>query len=696
MIDPLSNDRRPPVSPQLAVRVAALGVVAFALFAIIFFRLWYLQVLSGDQYLAQAQTNRVRVQPLPAPRGSIVDRRGETIVENRPAIVIRVKPESLPPSEKEAAALYGQAVIARSKRAKGRQGPPVAIPPVPADLLQRFTVLARTLGMKTQTIQDRVIRGLFLAGYAPIIVKTDVDDDVSGYIAERQEQFPGVSVDNVFLRSYPNRDLAAQLLGTANQISPAQLKEKAYKGVPAGSIIGQSGIEYTYDKFLRGLDGKERLLVDAQGNPRGTGTRRDPKPGRNVQLTLDLRLQRAGQDAYEQISGGLPGAFVAMDPRNGDILAMGSFPTFDPNVLASPISQKRYNEIFNSGTTPQFNRVIGSNYATGSTFKPVTALGSLEAGKISPDDTINDTGCIKIGIQERCNAKKAVFGPVDLRDAMKVSSDIYFYTLGERTNTLNPSGGAIQKTARKLGFERKTGIDLPGESSGLVPDAAWRKRVGDQETECRKKKKIPQGASLFTAAQGGCAISDRRSWSIGDNVSLAIGQGDLQATPLQMVTAYAGIAQDGRIPVPRLGRAVQDDKGLEIQTLAPKAPRRVKIEPGYRDAIMDGLHLAASAPGGTSAPVFTGWNQGRFPIYGKTGTAQVVAQPNDQSWYVAYSYDGADKKRPIVVAATVEDGGFGAARAAPIACRILKTWFAFGSPNSNKAATCAAGSDATF
>jgi penicillin-binding protein 2 len=685
VLDPLSNDRRQPVSPQLAIRVAALGVVAFALFAIIFFRLWYLQVLSGDQYLAQAQTNRVRVQPLAAPRGSIVDRRGETIVDNRPAIVVRVKPESLPDSEKKAAALYGDAVIARSERAKGSRGNPIAIPPIPADLLPRFAELARTLGMKAQTIQDRVIRGLFLAGYAPIIVKTDVADDVRGFIAERQEQFPGISVDNVFLRNYPQKELAAQLLGTAGQISPEQLKDKAYRGIPAGSIIGQSGIESTYDEFLRGRDGRERLLVDAQGNPRGTGTRQDPIPGRNLQLTLDLKLQRAGQEAYSKISGGNPGAFIAMDPRDGDILAMGSFPTFDPNVLASPISQKRYDEIFNvPGATPQFNRVIGSNYATGSTFKPVTALGSLESGAITPDAQIDDTGCITIGIQERCNAKKTVFGPVDLREAMKVSSDIYFYRLGEKTNTRDAKGGAIQKAARKLGFERRTGVDLPGESSGLVPDAAWRKRVAKEEEAYEKKHKVPC-----------CTISDKREWSIGDNVSLAIGQGDLQATPLQMVTAYAGIAQGGRVPVPRLGKAVQDDNGLEIQTLAPKAPRRVKIQDSYRDAIMDGLHLAASADGGTSASVFTGWNQGRFPVFGKTGTAQVVGK-GDQSWYVAYSYDGPDKSRPIVVAVTVEEGGFGAERAAPIACRIMKTWFGFAKGAANKNATCAAGADVTF
>lgn len=698
MIDPVSPDRRPPVSPQLALRVAALGVVACVLFAVIFFRLWYLQVLSGDQYLAQAQTNKVRVEPLPAPRGSIVDRDGEPIVENRLAIVVKLKPESLPASEKKAAALYGDAVIARSERAKGKQGPPIAIPATPPDLQARFARLSRTLQVKARDIQSFVIRGLFLAGYAPVTIKTDVSEDVRTYIAERQDDFPGVSVETTFLRQYPDHTLAAQLLGTASQISPDELKTKEFEGVPAGSIVGQSGIERTYDQFLRGRDGKERLLVDAQGNPRGEGITVPPKPGSDLQLTLSLKLQRAGQIAYGNVAGPNPGAFVALDPRSGDVLAMGSFPTFDPNVLVGNISQKKYDAIFNQGTTPQFNRVIGAHYATGSTFKPITAIAGLESGKITTSEKIDDTGCIKIGIQQRCNAKSEVFGPVDMQNAIRVSSDIYFYTLGERTNAgpNAPRGGPIQAVARRFGFEHTTGIDLPGEAKGLVPDPAWRTRVGKEETACRKKKHIPDDASGATAAAGGCGISDRRPWSIGDNVSLSIGQGDLQATPLQVAVAYAGIAEGGRIPTPRLGAAVLDDKGLPQQTLPPSAARRVKLNPSYRDTIMAGLHDAASADGGTSTSVFTGWNQSRFPIYGKTGTAQVAAQPNDQSWYVAYSYDGPDHKHPIVVAVTVENGGFGAEKAAPIACRILKSWFAGYAKRANSGAACSPGANATF
>ncbi|MCW3039766.1 MAG: hypothetical protein JWM31_1671 [Solirubrobacterales bacterium] len=683
MIDPVTPGRRPPVSPQLALRVAALGVVAFALFAVIFFRLWYLQVLSGDQYLAQAQTNKVRVQPLPAPRGDIVDRNGDPIVSNRSAIVVKIKPESLPQSEKDAVLKYGADRIERAKKPKGSRGDQIPAPPVPPDLQLRFRRLAQTLGMSTGRIQELVVRGLFLAGYAPIVIKTDVDEDVRGYIAERQDEFPGVTVDNAFLREYPQGELAAQLLGTVSQISPAELKSKTFRGVPAGSIVGQTGIERQYDKFLRGRDGKERLLVDAQGNPRGEGVRVEPKPGNNVQLTLDLKLQQAATKAFTDVAGDLKGAFVVMDPRGGAVYAMGSFPSFDPSVLARPITQKRYDEIFNvPGATPQFNRATGANYSTGSTFKPFTALGALESKDVSTGTVVNDQGCIQIDANRTaCNAGKTPFGPVDLRQAIRVSSDVYFYSLGLKTNTDAPRGGPIQKAARQFGFGRATGIDLPIESVGNVPDAAWRRRVAKQEEEYERKNKVPC-----------CTISDKRAWSIGDNVNLSIGQGDLQATPLQMATAYAGLANGGKVPRPHLGLEVQDDKGIPISPITTRPGRRIDIPGEYRSTIMAGLHDAASAQGGTSADVFGGWNQSGFPVFGKTGTVQVDGK-NDQSWYVAYSYKNRPDDKPLVVAVTVEEGGFGAARAAPIACRIMKSWFG---AKYNKQAGCTPGSSTSL
>jgi penicillin-binding protein 2 len=517
------------------------------------------------------------------------------------------------------------------------------------------------LGVSAETIHSRVIRQLAVTPYAPVTVRTDVPVSQRDYIKERAERFPGVDVKRVFLRKYPYDQLAAQIVGSAGQVSPAQLKG-TYKGVPAGTVVGQGGLEYSYDRYLRGRDGLNRIVVDAAGNPIRTDVKRDPDPGRQLKLSLDLRLQRAAQQAMAQVGGGLPGAFVAMDPRNGEVLALGSYPSFDPNVLSRPISPTRYAQIFGKDAgAPAFNRATQSAYPTGSTFKPITALAALSTGAITPGTVIDDPGCIHIGIQERCNAGHEANGPVALQRALQVSSDIFFYRMGERLNPM--PGQPLQSWAHKLGLGRFSGIDLPESTAGLIPDAAWRRRIRRKEIAWEKRTHRPC-----------CLYSDKRLWSVGDEASLAVGQGDLQATPLQMAVVYSTIANGGRVPRPHLGLSVQDSTGRLLQTLSPGAARRVQIDPAYQQVILAGLHDATSAPGGTSTDVFAGWDQSRFPVYGKTGTAERNGQ-EDQSWYVAYSYDGSPDHRPIVIAATVERGGFGAERAAPIARLMLSKWF---------------------
>jgi penicillin-binding protein 2 len=664
MIDPIS-DRRAPISPSMALRVAALGVGALVMFAIIFFRLWYLEVLSGDKYRQQANNNKVRIVRDPAPRGAIFDRGGRTLVDNRPATVIQLRPTSLPDEERAAANRWGQAVGLRLSRPKGHQGHPIPLPPIPyvagTDLRARFHKLGRVLGVSAETIHSRVIRQLAVTPYAPVTVRTDVPVSQRDYIKERAERFPGVEVKRVFLRKYPYDELAAQIVGSAGQVSPAQLKG-TYKGVPAGTVVGQGGLEYSYDRYLRGRDGLNRIVVDASGNPIRTDIKRDPAPGRQLKLSLDLRLQRSAQQAMAQVGGGLPGAFVAMDPRNGEVLALGSSPSFDPNVLSRPISPTKYAQIFGKDAgAPAFNRATQSAYPTGSTFKPITALAALSTGAITPGTVIDDPGCIHIGIQERCNAGHEPNGPVALQRALQVSSDIFFYRMGERLNPMPHQ--PLQSWAHKLGLGRFSGIDLPESTAGLIPDAAWRKRIARKELAWEKRTHRPC-----------CLYSDKRLWSVGDEVSLAVGQGDLQATPLQMAVVYSTIANGGRVPRPHLGLSVQDSTGRLLQTLSPGAARRVRIDPAYQQVILAGLHDATSAPGGTSTDVFAGWDQNRFPVYGKTGTAERNGQ-EDQSWYVAYSYDGSPDHRPIVIAATVERGGFGAERAAPIARLMLSKWF---------------------
>ena len=667
MIDPV-RERAAPVSPQMALRVAALGVGALIMFAIIFFRLWYLEVLSGDKYRQEANNNKVRLVREQAPRGAIVDRNGRTLVENRQATVIQLRPTSLPDAERAAANRWGQAVGLRLRRPKGHRGPPIALPPVPyvagQNLQARFKRLSKVVGVSTHRIQQQVIQQLAITPYAPVTIKTDVSQPVRDYIKERQENFPGVDVKRVFLRKYPYHQLAAQIVGNIGQVSPAELKGDKYHHVPQGTIVGQDGLEYSYDRYLRGRDGLTRIVVDASGNPTRTNTQRAAQAGRQLQLSLDLGVQREAQNAMVRAGHGLPGAFVAMDPTNGEVIALGSYPSFDPSVLSRPITPAAYQRYFGKDAgSPAYDRAIAGYYPTGSTFKPITAMAALTHGIITPDTPINDPGCLGVGLanQQFCNAGKVPNGTLSLRDALRVSSDVFFYTLGRDLNGLPHQ--PLQTWAHNLGLGRRTGIDLPGEIKGLIPDRAWRTHINNVERACEKRTK-----------RASCFISDKRDWTVGDNVNLAVGQGDLQATPLQMATMYSTLATGGRVPRPHLGLRVQDNSGRLVQQLNPGSPRHVAIDPTYRQAIMDGLHAAASQPGGTSFDVWNGWDQNRFPIFGKTGTAQRNGQ-QDQSWYVAYSYDGSPDHKPIVVAVTIEKGGFGAEAAAPAARLIISKYF---------------------
>ena len=642
-----------------------LGGIAFVLFAIIFFRLWYLQVLSGDQYLQQARDNRVRELRVQAPRGDILDRNGNVLVENRAATVVQLDPESLPAAERDAAATWGQHVTARSRRPKGKKGPLIAIPPpATAHLAQRFTSLARVLNMSPKTIQERVVQSLATLPYANVTVKVDVDVPRRNYLVEHPEGFPGIDVERKFLRRYPHHSLAAQLVGSIGEIDDSELKLKRFKGVKQGTVVGQGGLERAYDQYLRGVDGSTKVTIDALGRPKSSAPGHDPVPGRSVRTTLDFDLQQTGEKYLDQTINSGPGSaggFVALDPRDGSVLALGSYPTVNPSILSKPFSQATADRLFgDSGGAPLFNRAIGGSYPTGSTFKPITALAAMTSGVVQPSDVIDDNGCIKIGTagQEACNAGKEALGPVNMTSALSKSSDVYFYTMGQRLNAL--AGQPLQKWARRLGLGHRTGIDTPGEFGGTVPDRAWRDRLNAVEAACRKRKHRP------------CGIADGtdRPWTEGDEVNLAVGQGDLQATPLQMAVAYSVLANGNHRVRPHLGAAVENSGGQLLQRIEPGAAQRVAIDPAVRQVILDGLHDGTIH--GTSADVWKGWNQSRYPVFGKTGTAQRLNRPNDQSWYVCFVND---PQHPIVVAVTIEDGGFGADAAAPVARTIVSKWF---------------------
>jgi penicillin-binding protein 2 len=601
---------RPPDRPRrrnrMALRIAVVGGFGIALFALLFFRLWDLQVLDGSEYLAEAKNNRTREFRVIAPRGSILARDGEVLVDNRTSLALQLNPTKLSeePAEEKAE-------------------------------LARIGALAH---MSLRKVRRTIAEGEEVAAGAPVTLRKDAGHDLAFYLRENQDRFPGVTVETVFVRHYPHQSFAAHVLGGVNEIDEEQLKEPQYKGLEPGDEIGQGGVEDTYDDYLRGQPGLTQIQVNAAGQPTPGGqlVSKQPTPGDNLKLSLDPDVQAAGEAALGARGAG---AFVTMNVHNGEILGLGSSPTFDPTEFTQPMTQAQVDATYNNEAAPLTNRATMGLYPTGSVFKIITALAALEAGIVTPSETIFDNGSIMVGTQRFQNAGGESYGPVDLVNALRVSSDVYFYVLGLKMW----NDGQLQRWARKLGIGQPSGIDLPEQTDGLVPSEEWRNQLYKEgETD--------------------------RPWSAGDNVQLATGQGDLQTNPLQMAIAYAALANDGTIVTPHVGLEIEDAAGRVLKEFTPKPQRQVKIDSGYQAEILEGLHDAAQVSGGTSYGVFGG-----FPISvaGKTGTAQRDGHA-DQSWYVILA-PYPDPR--IVTAVTVEEGGFGAESAAPVALSILEAYF---------------------
>jgi penicillin-binding protein 2 len=590
----------------MALRIAAVGGFALVLFAALFFRLWNLQVISGDHYLAEANNNRTREFRVEAPRGKILDRDGRVLVDNRTSLALQVSPTKLPADD----------AVRR------------------AELKQLGSLVHMSLKKVRKTIaeEEKVAMG------APVTLRRDVGYDLVYYLEEHQEHFPGVDVERVFVRRYPHTTLAAHIVGTVGEITEEQLKEKRYRGLKPGDEIGQGGAEYAYDRYLRGRPGLKRIQVDALGRPTPGGQliNEPPAPGDNLKLSIDAKVQEAGEAAMA--ARGLPGGFITMNVDNGEIIALGSYPTYDPSELIEP-TQAQVNALYRSESAPLTDRATQGLYPTGSTFKLITATAALEEGVLTPSTTIVDGGTFVAGEQTFQNAGGVSFGALTLVPALQVSSDVFFYTLGAEMWDTND----LQRWAHRMGIGRPTGLDLPEQTEGLLPTRQWRDRLFKEgETD--------------------------RPWSEGDNIQLATGQGDLQTNPLQMAIAYAALANGGTIVTPHVGYEVEDAAGRVVKEFTPKPQRHVHIDPATRQAILEGLHEAAQSPGGTSYEIF-----GSFPVEvaGKTGTAQ--RPPHlDQSWYgVLAPYPNPR----IVTFVTMEEGGFGAESAAPAARQILEAYF---------------------
>lgn len=602
------------LTSRSSLRIALLGMIALGLFAIVFFRLWYLQVLSGDEYLAEANQNRTRDIRVEAPRGQIFDRNGKLLVDNRSSWQVRI-------DQRE----WSFGLTKKNQYLRFHD------PKLKPLLAKLSTALKRPEEELKETMRDSLLQ----EPAANAVVAEDVNFDGVVNISERSEEFPGVEVSQSFERGYPRGNLAAHLFGYVRELSPEQKQSGKYEGAEDGDRVGQDGLEAEYDRYLRGRNGVQLLEVDVTSRSTRELPGRAPKPGESLRLTIDSGVQRTGERAIARASSGVAtrgSAFVAMDVNNGEILGLGSFPSFDPSVFAGVLRPSEYKRISSKANgVPIVNRAVQSQYAPGSTFKPISSIAALTGGLVTTSEVLADNGTFEFGGRTWQNAGKQANGPVDLVSAMKVSSDIYYYVMGMRA--YRKGDQLIQRWSNRLGIGKAPAIDLPNASVGQVSNPHVIEEL------------------------------ENRPYNIGDNMNMAVGQGATLVSPLQMAIAYAAFANGGYIVTPHLGKRIDNSRGQAIQDIELPSRRRVSMPPRYTEKILQGLNAAATQPGGTSYDVFSD-----FPvkIAGKTGTAETPK--GDQSWYVAL----APYPNPrYVVAVTVEQGGFGAESAAPAARQIL-------------------------
>lgn len=618
----------PPESSRL--RLGVLGVVIVSLFAALFSRLWYLQVMDAATFQATATANSIRIVHTEAPRGRILDSQGRVLVDNRSSLAV---------------------TVSRAEFTKNA-----------ADVLPR---LAALLGVSDIELQRRIDDSRFTP-YKPVPVQENVSEGVVLYIKEHQADFAGVDALALADRTYPNGTLAAHLLGYAGEINDTELKARPHggdNGYRLGDSVGKSGVELAYEDDLRGTPGATKLEVDARGDILHILNTVPPVQGHDVQLTINIDVQRFVEDSLAQ---GLDvtrrafdkttkknfaapaGAAVVLDPRDGSVLAMASNPTYDPAAFVNGIKPELFKALQDPAShLPLNDRAIAGLYAPGSTFKLVTAIAALTKGLINPNYSVNDTGSLTVGNRIFYNAGKRAYGPVSLRRALVVSSDVFFYTLGAKFWGPNARGSfgetPIQDTGHQLGLGERTGILLPTEARGRLSTPDIRKRLHDGNP-----KAFPEGG-----------------WFPGDNVNLSIGQGETVVTPLQLGTAYATFANGGTVFQPRVASRVMNQDGSPVHAVAPIATRKVDIPAPVRTPILQGLEGAVADPAGTAHTAFAGFSA--FSVAGKTGTAQVVGK-QDTAVFCAF----APVENPqYVVAVFMEEAGFGGAAAAPVARRIL-------------------------
>jgi penicillin-binding protein 2 len=592
-------------------RLIFAGVVILACFALLLGRFVYLQVVKHDHFAKLAEANRIDVQPEVPNRGIITDRNGIVLVSNYSAYTLELNPQKIENLEATIEQLATLVDITPRDRRRFKR------------LYEEFRS-ADSLPLKARLSEEEVAR-----------------------VAANRFRLPGVEIKARLFRQYPLGELASHVIGYIGRINQKEKERIDEMGLSAeykgSDYIGKSGIELSYEKELRGTAGALEVEVDASRRVVRQLSRKPSIPGNNLQLSLDIRLQKIAEDAF----GERRGALVAIEPATGDILAFVSKPGFDPNLFVDGIDPQSWEALRDSPDKPMLNRPIQGTYPPGSTYKPFMALMAQELGIRTATQTISDPGFFRLGGGFWRDDKAGGHGLVDLRKSIAVSCDTYYYMLGAELHV--DDWATFMKP---FGFGQKTGVDIDGELAGILPSREW------------KARRFPKDPKIH----------------VGDQVSMAIGQGYNTFTPMQLAYATAILANRGVAYKPHLVKRIQDPRSGEARLTHPTPAYTVALKDAHLDAVKDGLAGVVSE--GTAAAVFKG---AKYTSGGKTGTAQVfglrggeyvesqVAERlRDHAWYMVYA---PLEKPQIALAVFVENGGFGAKAAAPIARKVLDAYF---------------------
>jgi len=589
---------------ELSGRIEIARFAVGGIFAVLAFAYWYVQIARGDYYFELSENNRIRSVKLTAPRGYVLDRNGSVLVENEPAYSLQ---------------LY-------RREAKNLQA--------------SVDFAVRLLGLPADQVQARLARGRRYPEFVPIPIAENLTLEEVARVEARAPEHPEFAIAVSQRRLYKRGNSAAHVLGYLAEATPDQIRASS-NGYRLGDWIGQKGIESSYEKLLGGTNGERRVIVDSHAREIKEESRLESRPGQNLFLTIDRELQELAEESFADKVG----SAVALDPRTGEILALVSSPSYDPNWFTRRVTPEEWSSLLSNSNHPLQNRAIQNMYSPGSVFKIFLAYGALALGEVDPNARIFCPGhAVFYGRTFRCH-RRGGHGWVDLRNAIKLSCDVYFYNLGRRLGV-----DRIAEIAHAFGFGEPTGLDLTHEKAGLVPSEEW----------ARTKR----GAR----------------WYPSETISVSIGQGPVLVTPLQVARAVSGLIEGGRLPTPHLFLASQDPRtGVRLRYDSP--PRKsLPLDARRLALVKDGMWAVMNEPGGTAfGSRIPGLEAG-----GKTGTVQIAGRDavlragvdrsriEDHAWFTAFAPMNDPK---IVVVVFVEHGGHGGAVAAPIARRLLAKYF---------------------